>query len=57
MTVFVSLVYSLLSLATDTFQMVWRNMDACAFPPIPLIQQVLRRLKVADNVMKTLISP
>ena len=46
-----------MSVGTDTFLQSWDGLQAYAFPPFVLIQQVLTKLRFCKETLLTLIAP
>lgn len=55
--IFVSLRPEPLALATDALAISWSHMDAYAFPPFPLIQLTLEKVRVDSSMVLTLVAP
>ena len=45
------------ALGEDAFEHSWNNLDVYAYPPHGLVQQVLARVRQAENLSMTLIAP
>jgi hypothetical protein len=55
--IFVSLRPEPMALATDALAISWSHMDAYAFPPFPLVQATLEKVRLDPTMVLTLVAP